>query len=325
MLHPSLERSGVFKDYERIAAKSSFMTIEQAITRIPSWQQASRLGITPLPGGVTNLNYRVDVDGDSFVVRIAAEGTERLGIDRRREYLCAVTASRTGVAPEVVHFLPDEGIMVTRFVAGQHLSGTDMARPEVTERVVQSMRRYHAGPTFEGSYSPFRTIEAYLQQARRGGSPLPQDIDDTHGRITEIEASLQRGQTTIGPCHNDLWGANLIDDGVQVCIVDWEYAGMGDIFFDLANYAIYRGASDPLDQALLRAYFGVVSDAAFARLKLLQIAAELREALWYLVALTVSSRWPDYSDHAANHFTRYRRAGADPRLPAWLRTVSRGA
>ena len=40
------------------------------------------------------------------------------------------------------------------------------------------------------------------------------------------------------PCHNDLLNANFIDDGRRVRIVDWEYAGMGDVFFDLANFAI---------------------------------------------------------------------------------------
>jgi len=294
------------------------MTIEQAIALMPSWQRATRLDVTPLPGGVTNANYRVDVDGEPFVVRIAAAGTERLGIDRRREYLCALTASQSGVAPEVVHARPAEGILVTRFVAGGHLSGEEMAKPDVMRRAVQAMRRYHAGPAFAGSYSPFRTIEAYLREARKGVSSLPHDIDALHTRIVSIERSLNPGQTTARPCHNDLWGSNLIDDGVQVRIVDWEYAGMGDIFFDLANYAIYGCASDTLAEALLRAYFGAASAAAFARLKLLQIVAELREALWYVVALSVSTKWPDYAEHAQTHFARCRAGLSDARLPDWL-------
>src|SRR2546428_233546 len=48
------------------------ITIEEAIHRIPKWEEASSLDIALLPGGITNLNYRVDVSGESFVVRIAA-------------------------------------------------------------------------------------------------------------------------------------------------------------------------------------------------------------------------------------------------------------
>ncbi len=280
-----------------------------------------------MPGGITNVNYRVDADGQAFVVRIATEGTERFGIDRLREYRCATAASRTGVAPEVVYALLDEGILVTRFVVGRPLSRTEMAKPEVMKRVAQSMHRYHEGPAFEGSFSPFRTIEAYLREARHSGAPLPEDIDEMHSRVREIEAALRPDQMTVAPCHNDLWGPNLIDDGLQVYIVDWEYAGMGDLFFDLANFAMYQdasdGQSDVQDEALLRAYFGEVSNAALARLKLLKVVAEIREALWYVVGLTVSSARSDFAGHAEIHFTRYRQALGDPRLPSWLDAAAR--
>ena len=40
------------------------------------------------------------------------------------------------------------------------------------------------------------------------------------------------------PCHNDLLAANFIRGAEQLWIVDWEYAGMGDRYFDLANFAV---------------------------------------------------------------------------------------
>jgi thiamine kinase-like enzyme len=186
-------------------------------------------------------------------------------------------------------------------------------------RVVAAMRRYHEGPAFDGSYSPFRTIEAYLLAARGGGASLPADIDALQAQIAAIERALAGRLELARPCHNDLWGSNLIDDGVQVRIVDWEYAGMGDVFFDLANYAIYGCPSDAACEGLLRAYFGAVTPAAFARLKLLQVAAELREALWYVVARSVSARWPGYAGLAQSHIARCRTRLGDARLVDWLR------
>ena len=44
-------------------------------------------------------------------------------------------------------------------------------------------------------------------------------------------------------CHNDLLNANFITDGERIWIVDWEYAGMGDRFFDLANFSVNHGLS----------------------------------------------------------------------------------
>ena len=301
------------------------MTIEQAIALIPLWSKASSVTVAPLAGGITNRNYRVDVDGDLFVVRICAAGAELLGIDRQREYRCAVAASRTGVAPEVVYFLPDDGIMVTRFVAGRALSALKPTPPDVVERVIRSIRRCHAGPSFEGSFSPFETIEQYLRVAGRAGTPLPADIDVIRPRIHEIEVALRGGQASTRPCHNDLWGPNLIDDGTQVRIVDWEYAGMGDACFDLANFAAYHSATERDDEAILRAYYGAVADDAAARLRLLKIVAELREATWYLAAgITISDQTSGFSGSAQIHFDRCRRALADPCLPAWIDQARRG-
>lgn len=300
------------------------LSIEQAIAHIPSWRGAPPRSVSPLGGGITNFNYRVDIDGEAFVVRIWAKDAGLLGIDRHREHRCTLAASQTGVGPEVVHFLPDVGILVTRFIGGRCLSVGEQAGPEIMERVVQSMRRYHAGPSFDGSYSPFRTVEEYLRVARRCGTSLPDDIDALYARMLEIEKALQRAQAIIRPCHNDLWGPNLIDDGSQVRIVDWEYAGMGDVHFDLADFANYHSASDADDRVLLRLYFGNAPEIAFARLRLMKIIAQLREAMWYVAAINLSSAKPDFPTHASAHFDRCRHALNDARLPSWLDQAARG-
>ncbi len=301
------------------------MTIEQAIARIPQWTEASSLTVSLLPGGITNFNYRIDVDGETFVLRIGTQNTALLGIDRQREYHCTLAASRTGVAPEVVYFLPEEEILVTRFISGRCLSSDEMARPEVLGRVVRSMQRYHHGPAFDGFFFPFRTVEDYLRVARQYGAPLPEDIGALFRWIPEIEAALGEHHANLRPCHNDLWEPNLIDDGALIRIVDWEYAGMGNIYFDLANFAIHQNFSDRRDEALLRTYFGDVSDAAFARLKLMKIIAELREAMWCMVEVSVSSIEFDFMGYAMIHFDRYRQGLDDARLPTWLNVVTRGA
>ncbi|HET6782041.1 MAG TPA: choline/ethanolamine kinase family protein, partial [bacterium] len=191
------------------------ITIEEAIARIPQWAEASAIGVALLPGGISNFNYRVDVDGESFVVRIAAQDTALFGINRQREYRCTVAASQTGVAPEVITFLPDVEVLVTRFISGRCPSTAEMTSPEMVARVVESMHRYHSGPAFEGRFSPFRALEQYLRIAFRYRAPLPPDVDRMHQRLPEIEAAV-RGGAVIGPCHNDLWGPNLIDDGTRI-------------------------------------------------------------------------------------------------------------
>jgi thiamine kinase-like enzyme len=169
-------------------------------------------------------------------------------------------------------------------------------------------------------------LGAYLQVARQHGAPLPEDLDTMYDWVAAIEAASGRGEI-VRPCHNDLWEPNLIDDGTLIWILDWEYAGMGDVYFDLANFAMHNTLTDTQDEVLLGAYFGAVSAAGVARLRLLKIVAELREAMWAMVALhlpaTVATSF-DCLEYARTHFDRCRRALGDRRVSVWLRAPAAG-
>jgi len=310
------------------------ITIDEAIGCVPQWKGIQAASVVPLAGGITNLNYRVEIDGDTFVVSIAGAGTEALGIDRERAYTCTRAAGRTGVGPVVVHALPADGILVTRFIFGRRHTAGDAARPETLGRTVRSFHRYHTGPAFPGTFSPCETLRAYLKTARgieAARAPgavrarLPQDISTLYERVAGIEESTRRGREITRPCHNDLWEFNLIDDGAMIRIVDWEYAGMGDVYFDLANFAMHHRFGDAQDAALLRAYVGEVSRPGVARLKLFKIVAELREAMWAVAAQTLPATAAsgfDCAGYARTHFNRCRRALAGPRVPGWLRILT---
>src|SRR3989442_7871974 len=86
------------------AVEDDAVTLDEVISRIPEWAGAT-VSVSALGGGITNLNYRVDVDGKSFVVRMPGKDSELLGIDRRREHACTLAAGDGRVGAEVAHFL----------------------------------------------------------------------------------------------------------------------------------------------------------------------------------------------------------------------------
>ncbi len=302
-------------------AEDQAVTLEEVIARIPGWTGA-RIVTSALGGGITNLNYRVDVDGKSFVVRIPGKDSELLGIDRRREYACTLAASQSGVGPEVVHFLEAEGILVTCFIAGRGVSKEEMERPTTIRRVAESLRRYHSGPTFPGTFSALETVREYLRTSR-SGAPLPSRMDWMVERAEVIDGVLRAVTRPPRPCHNDLLLGNFIDDGHLIRIVDWEYAAMGDPFFDLGNFAVHQGLSDTQEAMLLEAYLGQATALDLARLKLMKIVSDLREAMWAMVQVTISSLDYDFVQYGQKHFDRYVAQLQDPRLPAWLTAAAR--
>lgn len=301
------------------------MTIDEAMARIPQWRTASSWTAAPLAGGITNINYRVEVDGEAFVVRLTGPRSERLGIDRDREYRCLLAAAHSGVGPDVVYCLPAAGLLVTRFIEGRRLTAEQAGRPQMIPRIVRSLQLYHRGPVFTGQFSPLRTLQDYLRTAQAGGAPLPGDIGWLYERVGAIVAALRPGQPAVCPTHNDLWAPNLIDDGRLVRIVDWEYAAMGDPSFDLANLSIHQTFSDAQDEALLQAYLGLPVGAASARMMLWKIVAELREAMWCMAGMDTPGSDFDFLGYTATHFQRCRLGLADARLPRWLAEVVAGA
>jgi len=59
-------------------------SIEEVIAAIPAWAGRS-VAAAPIAGGLTNRNYRVDVDGTSHFVRIPGPATDLLAVDRGNE------------------------------------------------------------------------------------------------------------------------------------------------------------------------------------------------------------------------------------------------
>jgi thiamine kinase-like enzyme len=138
----------------------------------------------------------------------------------------------------------------------------------------------------------------------------------------EIESAMYgRKPLMLRPCHNDLLNANFIDDGTRLRILDWEYAGMGDIFFDLGNFAVQHEFNGKQDEVLLRTYFGEPTDSQRAHQKLMKIMSDLREAMWGLVQVGVSKLDFDYVGYAQKYFDRFETSTSGEEYQNWLKEV----
>jgi thiamine kinase-like enzyme len=268
------------------------------------------LRIEPLGGGITNRNFLVDVGGERFVLRIGGKDTALLGIDRRAEYEASRVAAELGVGPEVIDFLEPEGYLVTRYIEGRPVTHAEINRPETLKAIARTLRHIHDGPPIPGRFDAFRVVEAYSSTAAAHGVRVPAE----YGEALEISRTIEsrRGGQPERPCHNDLLNANLIDDGERIRIVDWEYAGMGDVYFDLANFSINHELGEDEWAPLLEGYFGALRDEDVRALRLMRFMSDFREAMWGVVQQGVSDIDFDFEDYATEHFARLARTAAEP-------------
>ncbi|HEX7949289.1 MAG TPA: phosphotransferase [Candidatus Limnocylindrales bacterium] len=295
----------------------------RAMQKVP--ELAGReLTLTPISGGITNRNFRVDAAGveGAWVIRLAGNDTHLLGISREVEHAATVAAAGVGVGPEVTAFIRPEGYLVTRFIVGSPVSDAAVHRPDTLRRVADSLRRIHDGPAIPGLFVPLRIADAYRALAMERGVPVPPEYELAAAIGRRIELAFLSNPIELRPCHNDLLNANFIDDGTRIRIIDWEYAGMGDPFFDLGNFSINHELAPDEDEALIEAYDGQVRPARLARLTLMRVVSDFREAMWGVLQQGISSLDVDFVAYAASSFDRLLANAATARFERALREAA---
>ncbi len=298
-----------------------------AVLRVLEEQLGGPAGETAaLGGGITNRNVRVIVGGHDVVVRLPGGDTGLLGIDRDAECEATRAAAAAGVGPEVVAFVEDQACLVTAFVPGRPPRDGELTEPRMLRRVAGALRLFHDGPPLRATFSPFAVGAAYRAIALERGAVLPDGLKAAERVAQEVRPLLQGPEHEPVPCHNDLLAANLLVDDVGLTILDWEYAGMGDRYFDLANLAVNNGFTTQDETALLDAYFageGGATARRRARLGLMRLMSDYREAWWGIVQGVVSELDFDFGAYALEHLDRLLVDAGSPDHAARLRAASR--
>lgn len=275
--------------------------------------------VEPLTGGITNSNFRVRVGGDDLVVRIPGSRTELLGIDRECEIAASRIAAGLGIGPELVDADPSLGCIVTRFIDGRPLRADEVGQEPVIGQLAAALRLVHGAGAIGATFEPYRLVTRYHELAARHEVVEPFDFRAMAGVVAAVARARPFEPTAL--CHNDLLTANLLYDG-GVRLVDWEYAGMGDPFFDLGNLAANHAFTAEQQVSLLGHYFGEADDAGMAGLELFELVSEAREAMWGVVQMAVSELQVDFEGYAVEHGGGFFRLLANLDLERALRLVA---
>lgn len=296
----------------------TLIAVEGAIAKVPMWKNTTDLKVSPLRGGMTNQNYRVDVGKKSYVLRISGDNTELLGINREYEYRTQTIAGELGIAPEVVTFIEPEGYLVTKFVEGRPIPPEELREPENLARLASILNEIHAMPSIPGIFSPFQVVRNYTKIAQAHHVTFPEKFDWLISQMNDAEAAMMNTSRIQRPCHNDLLNGNFLL-GNKLYVLDWEYAGMGDVFFDLANFSNNHELTEHEDEFLLDCYFGRVTSQSIAHMNIMKIMSDFREAMWGLVQVRISDLDFDFLGYANQHFHRLLERALNPRWESWLK------
>jgi thiamine kinase-like enzyme len=274
---------------------------------------------TVLGGGMTNHNFRARFGGGDVVVRLPGNDTELLGSDRSGERDSNSLAAAAGVAPAVVATLEDPVVLVTEFVEGPTMEASDLREPARLAEAAAALRAIHGCGKIGARFDCFRLVDDYAAATRSRGGEVP----STYERARSVAARIGSAPVLAdgGPvlCHNDFLPANFIASPAGLRIVDWEYAGMGNRWFDLGNFAVNNELGPAEEEAFLTAYLGAPPTAAdLAALRLMRLMSDFREAMWGVVQTAISDIDFDFPGYASRHFDRLLATAEGPAFDALL-------
>ncbi|MBI3243338.1 MAG: phosphotransferase family protein [Chloroflexi bacterium] len=296
------------------------ISIEQVVNHISDWKEKT-IAIYPLSGGLTNTNYRVEVEGTPYVIRIPGASTELLAVDRVNEHYNTVAAAQAGVGPTVVHYLADVNVMVLDFIHGDTMSIARLKEAGQPARIAQSLKKLHAGPRFLHDFNMFRLTEFYLKVVDEHEVRIPDRFRDYMPQVGRIEEAMKRHPLATVPCHNDLLAENYIDDGKMLWIVDYEYSGNNDPTFELGNTCQEQQYDETGIVEMCAAYFGEPYPDKLARMKLNMIMSDVGWTLWAAIQAKISTIDFDFWGWAVERWGRATAKMDGPKFEGWLAAV----
>ena len=282
----SLENKSVFTDAINNDEIKDFLQLVD-LAKLVSKEDIAKLEI--MPGGLTNKNFKFTLkSGRVLAVRLAGKGTADY-INRPGEKHNCTEMACLGIAPEVFYYDPTTGSQIVEFIQKPTMHPVDFqTRDEVFENAGKVMRRYHdSGVQFKGQFDPIAKVEEYLEILKEHGyEKRYEGWDRMYATLMRIKEAYAVNPPRLVPCYNDTLAENFMYDGDTMRVIDWEYSGMNDGYYDLACVCVENPLNAECEAKFMNAYCGgEPSEEAKARLLVNKFLVTTHWSTWSIVQI----------------------------------------
>jgi Ser/Thr protein kinase RdoA (MazF antagonist) len=264
------------------------------VTDDPGWR------IEPAPGGSTGRTFRIlnPAGAHELVVRLARPGLEAW-LQHEEQVLRELATLPGACSPRDITHIDDPALPEGQMLVHTHLRGEPRSLLDVSvearERLGECLERVHRQvregfmiwPALEvrqGTRADaWRARLASLGQFRAASGPVP-GIEERIDRLRAIDLHPSAGwqERIFSTIHGDLSAGNILWEGEQPTLIDWEFAREGDSAEDLAYLVAEQRLGPDLVADIAEGYVGAGGEAwAFARLPAWLPLVTLDAALWW--------------------------------------------
>lgn len=255
-------------------------------------------------GGMSNKNFRVDFDGNSYVLRVPGNGSDGM-VERTNEEYNAIESCKLGVNPPIRYFNASTGIKLADFIENaETLNAATIQRHDNMRKIAKIYQTIHNSHIrLKNEFNVFREIEKYDLLLKRANAEMYDGWETVQSQVMDLEGYLNTLGVDLKPCHNDALYENFIKatDG-KIYLIDWEYSGMNDPMADFAALFIEAGFEKENEDFILEKYFdGDVPHTA--RLKILCYEI-LWDYLWAQWTVIKEAKGDDFGTYGQDRYLR---------------------
>ena len=201
-----------------------------------------------LEGGMSNYTYVVETRGKKYTYRVPGKFAEKF-VDHVEEWDNIQEVNRLDLNNATSYVEIISGEKLAEYVDGTILSDTDVV--SFNQLSVEALKKIHNSDLKFKNYNAFKRLDDYERYCREMGFTHPKEYIALRQKLNE----MQRAHADVKkvPCHCDYQPTNLVLSGDKLYVLDWEFAGMNDPFYDIACYG---NAGFDKALSLLEAYVG---------------------------------------------------------------------
>lgn len=255
-------------------------------------------------GGMSNKNFKVSLQGKSYVLRIPGNGSEGMVV-RSNEEFNSMVACQLGITPPIRYFNQESGIKLTDFIENaETLTASTIQKHENLSKIADIFRCVHnSKESFNNEFNIFREIEKYDVLLEKAHATMYEGWEQTRCKVMALESHLKTLGAELKPCHNDGLYENFIKaEDETVYLIDWEYSGMNDPMADLAALFLEADFDKENEEYFLDKYFeGKIPSNAKEKIMCYQI---LWDYLWAQWTVIKEAKGDDFGTYGTDRFNR---------------------
>lgn len=262
-------------------------------------------------GGMTNKNYKITLmDGNELLIRVPGAGTNSL-VNRHNEMINSKSIAALEIDVPTFYFNAQDGVKIAKYVKNaQTLSKQTAGITNNMENIATILKKLHTSDIKMNNAFSFisimqdyesviitKTNKYYIDKKYPNFSKKKEKIELLNDKIQQLKSF------SLCPCHNDLVPENFIKSSEgKLFLIDWEYSGYNNPFWDLAAYILESELTNIEEQKFLEFYFQrpLLEEEYFQ----LNFYKAVQDVLWSLWTIVKELHGESFGDYGHNRYER---------------------